>query len=187
MALKFYKVTSLPGTLEPDSFYFVENSSYAESYITNSAGVAKSIGNTAMINALISAALADWEAAANMVEIVADITARDALIATLERNAMILVIDASDDVTVDSGAALYAYDATADETYKIAEYESMDVQVAWSAIQGGPTSSPAQIDTAVSQSHTHTNKTVLDDLSDSSGSLNYKGAPITTDWASKDW
>ena len=50
--VKFYKVTSLPISLDSDSFYYVENGSYAESYITNSSGVAKKIGNSQMIEAL---------------------------------------------------------------------------------------------------------------------------------------
>lgn len=51
MALvKFYKVASLPGTLEANAFYFVENNTYAEAYVTNASGVAKKIGNSDMIN-----------------------------------------------------------------------------------------------------------------------------------------
>src|SRR5690606_34947765 len=149
MALvKFYKVATLPGSLEPDSFYYVENGSYAESYLTNSTGVARSVGNTAMINALVAEALADWEGDANALDIVADITARDALTDGLTRNAMILVLDATGDPTVGSGAALYAYAAATETTYKVAEYESMDVALEWSSIQGRPSSTPAQIDTA---------------------------------------
>lgn len=185
--VKFFKVTSLPGTLQPDSFYFVENGSYTESYLTNSSGVARAIGNSAMINALIETALANWSGEASALDIVADIAARDALIVTLDRNAMILVIDASADPTVDAGSALYAYAASTDTTYKLAEYESMDVVVQWSSIQGRPASTPAQIDTAVSQSHTHANKAVLDKFSESGGVLQYSGAPITTEWATNNW
>ena len=185
--VRFYKVTSLPGTLQPDSFYYVENGSYAESYLTNSAGVARSVGNSAMINALISEALANWSGAASTVQIVADIAARDALIATLDANAMILVIDASADPTVDIGSALYAYDATADETYKIAEYESMDVTLTWAAIVGGPSSTPAQIDSAVSASHTHANKATLDKFGEVGGLLRFNGSPIPAEWGGANW
>src|SRR5690606_6161716 len=102
MALvKFYKVATLPGSLEPDSFYYVENGSYAESYLTNSAGVARAVGNSAMISALVSAAIAAALADHNSMEVVADIAARDALV--LERNVPVLVIDASGDPTVDAG------------------------------------------------------------------------------------
>lgn len=47
--IHFYKVTSLPLVLEPNSFYYVENGDYAESYLTDNAGVAKKTGNTVMI------------------------------------------------------------------------------------------------------------------------------------------
>lgn len=188
MSLTFHKVAALPGTLVADAFYLVENGNYAETYVTDDAGVAKMVGNSVMTNALIAEALANWSGAGNMVEIVADIAARDTLIATLDHNAMILVIDATGDPTVNSGSALYAYDDTAAEVYKIAEYESMDVVIQWAAIQGGPTSTPAQIDDAVSKAHSHTNKTVLDDLTDNgSGGLLYKGVAVTTDWTTRNW
>lgn len=47
--VRFYKVTSLPLVLAPNSFYYVENGSYAEAYLTDDSGVAKKIGNTEMI------------------------------------------------------------------------------------------------------------------------------------------
>src|SRR5690606_1117490 len=146
---------------------YVENGGYAESYLTNSAGVAKAVGNSAMINALIGEALANWSGAASTVSVVADIAARNALIATLVANAMILVVDATGDATVGAGSALYAYAADTETIYKIAEYESMDVVLQWSDLQGGPTSTPAQIDNAVSLAHSHANKSVLDKLSES--------------------
>lgn len=183
----FHKVTSLPGTLEPDSFYFVENGNYCESYVTDDAGVAKSVGNSTMINALIAAALAAWSGATNTVEIVADITARDALIATLEVNAMILVVDASADPTVDAGSALYAYDFGSATTYKLAEYESMDVTLEWANIDGRPTATPAQIDAAVGASHSHSNKSILDKLSEDADGLLFDGEAVGSRWATLNW
>lgn len=185
--VKFYKVNTLPAQLEGDAFYYVANGEYAESYLTNSAGVAKSVGNSSMINALIAKALVDFTAQANAVEIVADIAARDLLTAESEVNLMILVLDASADPSVNSGSAMYAYSHTDNQTYKVAEYESMDVVVQWTGIQGRPTSSPAQIDNAVSLAHSHANKTVLDKLTDSGGQLLYAGSPITTDWTTNNW
>ncbi|MDG9928394.1 MULTISPECIES: hypothetical protein [unclassified Pseudomonas] len=185
--IQFHKVAVLPGVLQSNAFYFVENGSYCESYVTDSAGVARSIGNSAMINALIEDALANWSGEASALDIVADIAARDALTATLDRNAMILVIDATGDPTVSSGSALYAYAANTDTTYKLAEYESMDVVVQWSSIDGRPASSPAQIDTAVSQAHTHANKATLDKFSEAGGLVRFSGAPIPADWDTANW
>lgn len=184
-ALKFNKVTTLPSTLEADAFYYVENGTFAESYLTNSAGTAKSIGNSAMIEAvvgpLISAALSDI----GSLQIVPDIAARDALVLT--RNMMVLVTDASGDPTVDSGAALYVYNVNTDAYTKIAEYESMDVVLQWTNIQGRPTSSPSLIDDAVTQRHSHTNKTQLDKIGETAGVMTYGGVEVGGTWKSTDW
>lgn len=184
MALKFHKVNTLPGTLEADSFYYVLNGNYAESYLTNSTGVAKAVGNTAMINALIDARMA----AASTLQQVATIVARNTAKASVTTNTMYLVTDASGDTSVASGAALYFYNKTADTFTKVAEYESMDVVLQWANIQGKPNSTPAAIDTAVGNSHTHTNMTVLNNLSDSSGRLAYGGTVVGGgDWTTTNW
>ncbi|TLX65059.1 hypothetical protein DN820_01730 [Stutzerimonas nosocomialis] len=188
--VKFYKVNTLPGALEPDALYFVANGAYAESYVTDGAGVAKSLGNSSMINALINQALANWGGgAASTLSIVADIAARDTLIEALDANAMILVVDASGDPTVEAGSALYAYADDTDTVYKIAEYESMDVVVQWSEIEGRPQSTPAQIDNAVSQAHSHANKAVLDELSDTGNELYYRGTRVGggAEWDTTNW
>lgn len=52
--IKFIKTNSMGGTLEPNAFYFVENGTFAESYLTDSDGVAKAIGNSAMIASVIN-------------------------------------------------------------------------------------------------------------------------------------
>jgi hypothetical protein len=48
----------------------------------------------------------------------------------------------------------------------------------WSQITGKPSSTPSQIDTAVSQSHTHSNKAVLDGFSVSNGQLQWSGMKV---------
>lgn len=65
---------------------------------------------------------------------VADITARDALPATgEERKGLVFVIDASDDTTVDTGAATYVWNAAANsgagEWIKVSEEESLDLDI----------------------------------------------------------
>jgi hypothetical protein len=188
MALvNFYKVTSLPGTLEPDSFYFVLNSGYTESYLTNAAGEAKAIGNSSMINALITAALSSLPSSGAPVLYAADIAARDALEPTLTQAVFVLVADATDDPTVTAGAAMYAWNPTAEEWIKVAEYESMDVELTWASITGGPTSTPSQIDSAVSASHSHSNKATLDKFSESGSLVRFNGAAIPAEWATNNW
>lgn len=187
MALKFFKVTNLPGELEADSFYYVANDDFAESYLTDSEGVAKAIGNSAMIEDIAEEVVNDAIAAFNSVQIVADITARNAL--DPESNIMVLVLDASTDETVTAGAALYVYDLSNTTWIKVAEYESMDVAVDWSAISNGPASSTSAIDDAVSASHSHSNKTELDKIGESGGVMTYNGSPIGGEigWEDLDW
>lgn len=64
---------------------------------------------------------------------VADITARDALSAE-QKKSLAFVIDATDDTTVTQGAAMYGWNATANDGagawVKIAEVESLDIDVA---------------------------------------------------------
>lgn len=95
MSLNFYKVLSLPAELQPDSFYYVENGNLVDGYLTDNLGVAKQISSPS-------------GATDGLIETVGDITARDALV--LDKNALIFVVDASADVNVDSGSALYFYD-----------------------------------------------------------------------------
>lgn len=155
MELKFYKVTSLPGSPEANAFYFVENGNYAESYLTDDAGTLKMIGNSNMITQIAGTGQQE-------VLFVADIAARDLL--SFSSNATVYVQDASSDATVSSGGAFYFWDNAGTQWFKLAEFESMDVTLNWSNIQGRPSSSVSAIDQAVSDSHTHSNKAVLDGI-----------------------
>lgn len=56
MLLRFHKVTALPPSLDANAIYFVLNGDYAEAYLTDAAGVAKAVGNSAMIAALAGGA-----------------------------------------------------------------------------------------------------------------------------------
>ena len=183
MEVKFFKVTVLPGTLQPDSWYLVSNNTYAETYVTDSTGTAKMVGNSTMINSLISAQLSGL----SQTYVVADIAARDALTATLNRNAVIQVISAIADTSVLAGGATYLWDDANSVSVKISEFESMDVVLNWSSIVGKPTSTPGAIDAAVTNSHTHTNKaTVLDLLTESGGIILFNGVEIKN-WNTINW
>ena len=215
--IKFHKVLTLPGTLEADSLYFVQSGALAETYLTDSAGNAKSLGNTSFIQQVADSRISVALAQHNLLEIVPDITARD-LLATQDRNLMVLVTNATGDATVSSGAALYAFTNSTNTWAKIADYEGMDAVIQWSNISGKPSSSTAQIDAAVANMHTHSNKAVLDGtqesfttplknsydaavanshshgnmttlnkLTDSGGILLLDGAPVTASWATKNW
>jgi hypothetical protein len=92
---------------------------------------------------------------------------RDDLV--LDAMTLVLVKNASADPTVNSGAAMYMYDAIAANYVKISEYESMDFSLDWNSLLNRPTSSVVNIDDAVSKRHQHTNHTLLDSLSKDAG------------------
>lgn len=188
MRIQFNKVTSLPSELNPNSFYYLENNDYAESYITDASGTAKAIGNSAMIRDIVSSEIRDLALnGIQTIDFAKDIGARDVMTSKASSNLLILVIDASADPTVEEGSALYAFDHTLNETYKVAEWESMDISLKWEDIDGKPTSSVAQIDLAVTQTHTHANKTTLDKLSEQDGELLFAGEALAPQWATKNW
>jgi hypothetical protein len=173
---QIFKETALPGTLVPNAIYLITatNPNHVEMYVTDNAGTAtRRIPTEADIQALINAAISGISA----IEVVADITARDAL--TLTSNTQVLVIDASADPTVTSGAATYIWDNANSQFVKISEFESLDVVLDWNNLVNGPASSAAAIDLAVANSHTHANKTELDKIDeDVNGCVTYDGVAL---------
>lgn len=183
--LNFHKLTSQPATWQASSFYYISNGNYSESYVTDNSAVPKMIGNSTMINELIDAKISASNAGA--LKIYADIAARDADKVNLTYNQLVLVKNATGDATVLSGAALYTFEKTSNTYSKIAEYESLDVVLSWANISGKPSSTPAQIDDAVTKAHTHINKSTLDALgNDGAGNLTYNGNYVNQ-WNVTNW
>lgn len=185
MPITFHQVTVLPGTLAADAIYAVTvGANQLELYITNNDGtLARRIINEADVQTLIDAALV---AAESPFLIVANIVERDAL--SLTANTLVLVLDASADATVDTGAALYAYRQSTGTYLKISEFESLDITINWADIQDKPTSSAAAIDSAVANSHIHANKTELDKIGeDANGDLTYDGSLPRIGWDTNNW
>lgn len=182
--LQIFRETALPGTLVNDAIYFIANPAtpnYVETYVVNGAGNVKRSPTTSDIAAQISSAIT----AAGGTVVVANIVARDALANTQGLQAY--VIDATGDITVSSGAAMYIFDISLGWV-KTAEFESMDLVLSWSAVTGKPTSTPAAIDAAVGNSHTHANKTQLDLIGqDAGGNLTYNGNLPVVAWSSTGW
>lgn len=184
--IRISKETAVPigGAIAADTIYVVSvGVDKVEFYMSNSAGTAlRRLLNEADIQALIDASAG----AASSIDIVDNIAARDAL--ALTTNALVIVEDASGDATVTSGAALYAYKQSTDTFSKLSEFESMDVVLNWSSIQGGPSSSPAAIDSAVTNSHSHANKTQLDLIGqDGDGDPTYNGSKIANEYTNLAW
>lgn len=184
--LKFFRETALPNTLEPYSLYIVAPPSkpdYIELYATTSDGLSvKRIIDEEDVQALINASLTGLSS----LQVVADITARDALV--LDNNTYVLVLDATGDNTVSSGSATYVYRASNNTYYKVSEFESLDVVLNWNNITNKPTSSASAIDTAVTNSHTHSNKTYLDKVGqDGNGYFTYNNNYPIIEWTSSSW
>jgi hypothetical protein len=184
---KVFKETALPGTLEPHSIYFIApagSPELLEIYVTNATGASpvRHVLNKSEIQAMIDTSIG----AANELTIVADIAARNALTPT--RSVYCFVENATADTTVSSGGATYLYKPSGSTWIKTSEAESMDVTVSWASLTGKPTSTPAQIDAAVSNSHTHANKTQLDFIGqNAAGELTYGGVQVKTEWSSTGW
>lgn len=181
------RVNALPGVLEASTMYIVKSADagLADIYVTGTVNteVRHLIGKTE-IETLVTDAVSASVSGAPL--LAANIAARDALILT--SNALILVLDASADATVNAGAALYFYDQVGDTFHKVSEYESMDTVLTWGSITDGPTSSPAQVDTAVSYSHTHTNSAALAKIGeDIQGNITYNSQPIPVTLAVSEW
>lgn len=185
--LHAHKVTALPGSLAANSIYFVAPAArpdYVEIYVTNAAGdAARRVIDQSAIQAMIDAAVASGSGGAVIVD---DIAARDAIVA--DNAQTVYVVDASADASVNSGGALYIWRASSSAWVKMSEAESLDLSLTWVAITGGPASSPALIDAAVTARHSHANMTELGKIGeDGDGNLTYGGARPVAPWASTGW
>ena len=177
------KVTALPGVLAPSTLYFVsdeDNADLMKIYLSDSTG---SSVRHLLTKQEVDIAIAAAVSAANTMVRVADIAARDAL--TPAGNLLVLVTDASADATVAGGAASYFWDGAT--WTKVTEFESLDVVQTWDNLQEKPEATVVEIDRAVTKSHTHTNKAVLDLFTDNAGTLEYDGAPVVTSYTTEDW
>lgn len=179
-----FKLTAVP-TLpcEGNAVFFVapqNKPTYIEIYVSNSAGTAlKRLLTDTDIQSLIDASISGL---AGEMPIVANIAARNAL--SLTKNTQVLVLDATGDPTVASGAATYLYRFSTTSWIKLSEAESLDLVLQWANIQGKPTSSPTAIDTAVGNSHIHNgNLTQLNKIGENAdGFFTYNNALPKTGW-----
>jgi hypothetical protein len=170
--IKFAKVNVLPITFEPSTIYLVKDAdeAFAKMFISNAAGTAvRRLPNRDDIQTMVNQVVNQAVAGTSHLYVVADIAGRDALTPTVVTQA--LVIDATGDTSVVSGAATYVFNPTDTSWTKISEHESMDFVLQWANIQGRPTSTAAEIDDAVSKRHSHANLVSLDKVGEDAGGL----------------
>jgi hypothetical protein len=170
------RVIQLPQQLAPSTMYVVKgaDSDIAELYFTSTNGQEiRHLVNKADINAMIASQISSF----NNLLLTPNIASRNAL--ELTKNTLVLVQDATGDPTVNSGAALYFFDAATSTFTKVSEYESLDVTLNWASIADRPESSVEDIDDAVAKAHSHSNSAVLDLLGqDEEGKLTFNGLPV---------
>lgn len=64
----------------------------------------------------------------------------------------------------------------------------LNISLDWANITNKPTSTVAQIDSAVANAHTHANKAQLDKIGeDGTGALTYNGQAVSAQWAATQW
>ena len=125
----------------------------------------------------------------NMIAINREYATIDAILADIANipiNGLAMVLDATKDITVQSGWAIYRKIGTnADITslQKISEKEQMDIIWSINDIKDKYTSTSTQVDGIVTNDHTHTNKAMLDALTDNRLSIKAEDVDniITTD------
>lgn len=183
---KVFRETALPSALQPYAIYFVApplKPNYVEIYVSDATGAfAKRVLTEIDVQELINASISGI----TTLQVVADIPARNAL--NPSNNRLVLVLNATGDATVTSGAATYLYQLSTTSWIKISEAESLDLVLQWANIQGRPTSSASAIDAAVNNSHTHFNKTQLDKIGENAnGLLTYNNLLPTIGWNSVAW
>lgn len=183
---RIFRETSLPATMQPRSVYLVApttSTDYVEMYVTDATGAnARRIIKESDVTTMIANAMSG----SSSITVLADIAARDALSPTGTQ--YVYVRNASADTTVTAGGATYLYDVANTTWVKISEAESLDVSLDWASLTGKPTSTAAQIDGAVTASHTHANKTDLDAIGkDADNNLTFNGTRPTIAWTSTGW
>lgn len=177
----FYKETAAPAVYTANSVYFIAptGKDYLELHVTGSnASVVKKIPTESEIRSWIAAG----GVGRSPLKVVDDIDARDAQRASAS---MFYVKDATKDTSVKRGGAFYIYDGTA--FTKVAEAESMDLSLSWDDVKDKPNVTKQQIETTVTNTHTHANKTQLDKIGESNGILTYGGKAISTEWSKTEW
>jgi hypothetical protein len=89
--------------------------------------------------------------------VVADITERDLLANTQLKDTIVMVNDASDDLTVDAGKAAYFWNQTTDVFDKVFDSNQMDAEADYADLMDSPASDVLDIDGLVTSDHPHAN------------------------------
>lgn len=178
------RVTTLPSPLVPNTMYIIRET-------PNLAKLAF-VGDTPSVLATtysrVDAQNDITEAIAEAKSVYVFGTYSAMLVVRPEVAAIAYVKNASGDPTATTPSAAYAWDPL-DTTWHLLPGAAggAPVDVQWDRIIGRPTATPVQIDLAVTQSHTHANKVVLDQLSEANNRLQFRGVPVSEVQFMADW
>jgi hypothetical protein len=179
------EVGSRPGSISQTLWDYAQQT---RGLANSNSGQINGMGQQMDANSASIASLQNAFNTQNSAVVVGDITARDAL--TLAGSRFVLVTDATDDTTVNSGSAMYFYDKPNDTWEKIYEAEGMDLNIVhnWADIQNKPASSVVDIDAAVTNTHVHSAEmeTFEAGLLFNGDVPEYNGNPLTTT-ANSEW
>lgn len=176
MAVPFniVRVNAVPASPAPNTLYITKDTKGRAvlTFIGNTAASRASTLTTADVQTLISEALAN----AGAVYAVDTLAALQAIVPTTNSVGFVRnPIAPGDPVS-------YVYDLAK------AGWKPSQAPAKWADIVGRPASSAAQIDAAVTASHTHTNMAVLDKLGQSvAGKLTYNGSDVSEVGFASDW
>lgn len=184
-AIRILRASSLPTSpalREKNCMYLVKQPGKTtfDMYVVDAAGNAFS----GFTSERLTEVIAEYSNTTRETESVANIAARNALVNP--GNRLVFVDDATGDPTVEFGSAMYFYKASTASYTKVwaadgsAGGGGSSGNVQWSDIVGAPNVSIAALEQAVANSHTHTNKDVLDKLSVVGGELHYNGSKVAS-------
>lgn len=180
------RLDALPSTLAANTMYVIRESGGTRVRLTftgnDPSKVASTIGVND-VNSIITTALESFTS------IYVFATYADMLTARPTANVLGFVKDARGDVNVSTPTATYVYEASANKWHLSSAAQGGGSQtVNWSEIIGRPSASVASIDLAASQTHTHTNMSVLNLMGvNAAGKLTYNGVQVSDINFSSNW
>lgn len=173
------RVNQLPTPREVDTLYVVVTPGKADAklvFIGSDPAAEYGVIDSIAVDQVVEAAL-DGRSSIYFRNTYTDMVARKPI-----ENGLIYVLDTTDDPMGGTGASgVYLYNKASDSFQNFPGTGGTGpTQVQWAQVLGKPVSTPAQIDKAVTDSHVHANKVVLDRVTeDAQQKLLYRGLPVS--------
>ncbi len=187
MTAQIIRDFELPVGTEPNTLYLIAKEDRPDlplsAYVTDKENQLRTLFSMDVVNEAIQTAVGEGVNTRVLSKVVADLTERDAL--ELASDALVLVRNNDYAPSAQQqGPMCYFFVHETREWFPIAG--GVGGVASWETISGKPVSSVASIDEAVEHRHTHGNKEVLDQISESSnGQLTYKGTPLSNVWLTR--